>query len=69
MKLIKQITLKFLAVVFLLIPYILCAEPINPCTDPADPCPIDSNLIILIAVAVAIAAKKAYDFKKTFPAV
>ena len=69
MKLTKQITLRFLAVVFLLIPHILFAQPIDPCTDPADPCPIDSNLIILIAVAVAIAAKKAYDFKKTSPAV
>ena len=65
MKLIKQITLVFLAVLFLLIPHILFAQPIDPCTDPADPCPIDSNLIFLFVAAVLIAAKKAYDFKKT----
>ena len=65
MKLIKQITLGFLAVVFLLIPHILFAQPIDPCTDPEDPCPIDSNLIVLFVAAVLIAAKKAHDFKKT----
>ena len=64
MKLIKQITLGFLVVVFLLIPHILLAQPIDPCTDPQDPCPIDSNLIVLFVAAVLIAAKKAYDFKK-----
>ena len=65
MKIIKNITLGFLAVVFLLIPHILFAQPIDPCTDPADPCPIDSNLIILFVAVLLIAAKKAYGYKKT----
>ena len=66
MKLIKQITfLVFIAGFLFLMPCQLFAQPINPCTDPADPCPIDSNLIVLFVAVVLIAAKKAYDYKKT----
>ena len=58
-----------LAGLIIFLPIHLMAQPPDPCTDPLDPCPIDSNLVVLIAVALAIAAKKAYDFKKTSPAV
>ena len=47
------------------IPFQVFAQPIDPCTDPADPCPIDSNLIVLFAAAFLFAAKKAYQSKKT----
>ena len=40
------------------------AQVINPCTDPADPCPIDGGLVLLIAAGIAIAAKKAFDYNK-----
>ena len=46
-------------------PYKIFAQLIDPCTDPQDPCPIDSNLIVLVVAAVAVAAKKSYDFKRT----
>ena len=66
MKLIKRITfLGFLAVFLFLIPGQLFAQPIDPCTDPVDGCPIDNNIIVLITAALAVAAKKAYDYKKT----
>ena len=66
MKLIKRITFFGLLAGFLfLLPGQLFAQPIDPCTDPADPCPIDNNIIVLITAALAVAAKKAYDYKKT----
>ena len=66
MKLFKRITfLGFLAGFLLLIPGQLFAQPIDPCTDPVDGCPIDNNIIVLITAALAVAAKKAYDYKKT----
>ena len=66
MKLIKRITfLGFLAGFLFLIPGQLFAQPIDPCTDPVDGCPIDNNIIVLITAALAVAAKKAYDYKKT----
>ena len=34
-------------------------DPILPC-----PCPIDDGVLLLIAFAVLIALKKAYDYKK-----
>ena len=49
---------------FFLLPIAVVAQPIDPCTDPDLPCPIDSNLIVLMFAAVAIAGKKAYDYKK-----
>ena len=66
MRIIKRFSFVILAaIIFLSTPNILFAQPIDPCTDPADPCPIDSNLIVLFAAVAFIAAKKAYDFKKT----
>ena len=66
MKLIKRIIFFGLLAGFLfLIPGQIFAQPIDPCTDPADPCPIDNNIIVLITAALAVAAKKAYDYKKT----
>ncbi len=66
MKLFKRITfLGFLAGFLFLMPDQLFAQPIDPCTDPADPCPIDNNIIVLITAALAVAAKKTYDYKKT----
>lgn len=66
MKLTKRITFFGLLAGFLfLLPGQIFAQPINPCTDPTDPCPIDSNLIVLFVAVVLIAAKKAYDYKKT----
>ena len=66
MKLIKRFFFVILAaVVFLSTSNQVFAQPIDPCTDPADPCPIDSNLIVLFVAIVLIAAKKSYDFKKT----
>lgn len=38
--------------------------PGDPCTDPADPCPIDGGLVLLIAAGIAVAAKKAFDYNK-----
>ena len=66
MKLIKRITfLGFLAGFLFLMPCQLFAQPIDPCTDPVDGCPIDNNIIVLITAALAVAAKKAYNYKKT----
>ena len=46
------------------LPFKVAAQgPTDPCTDPADPCPIDSNLVVLVVAAVIIAAKKTYSFK------
>ena len=67
MKLIKRIIFFGLLAGFLfLLPGQLFAQPIDPCTDPLfNPCPIDNNIVVLITVALAVAAKKAYDYKKT----
>lgn len=68
MSTLKRFTLiGFLTIIILSAPNSLFAqfsEPVDPCTDPADPCPIDSNLIVLFAAAVVVAAKKTYDFKR-----
>ena len=55
----------FLMIMIIATPYQIFAQLIDPCTDPQDPCPIDSNIIVLVVVAVAVAAKKSYDFKRT----
>jgi hypothetical protein len=39
--------------------------PADPCTDPTLGCPIDTNVYLFIAVAVILALKKAYDYKKS----
>ena len=66
MNIIKRFTLiGFLAVIMLSAPHRLFAQPVDPCTDPADPCPIDSNLIVLFAAAIVVAAKKTYDYKNS----
>ena len=66
MKIIKRFFFVILAaVIFLSTSNKVFAQPIDPCTDPADPCPIDSNLIVLFVAVALIAAKKSYDFKKT----
>lgn len=40
-------------------------DPGDPGCDPLDPfCPIDGGLSLLIAAAVGVGAKKAYDAKK-----
>ena len=63
---IKRITFFGLLEGFLfLLPGQLFAQPIDPCTDPVDGCPIDNNIIVLITAALAVAAKKAYNYKKT----
>ena len=65
MKIFTQKAFPFLIVLALfIIPTGVIAQPIDPCTDPDDPCPIDSNVIVLIAAAVGAAGKKAYDYKK-----
>ena len=40
------------------------ADPPDPCTDPADYCPIDGGLSLLIAAGIGIGAKKAYNERK-----
>lgn len=41
------------------------AQPIDPGCDPLDPaCPIDGGVSLLIAAAIGIGAKKAYNQKK-----
>ncbi|MEQ1554284.1 MAG: hypothetical protein ABL929_08910 [Ferruginibacter sp.] len=58
----KQL-LAFLFLIAICFPLNLHAQdPDDPCTDPADPCPIDNGVVLLIAASVVIAAKKAYDF-------
>ena len=43
-----------------------CIDGLDPSCDPGVycPCPIDDGVLFLIAFAVLIAAKKAYDYKK-----
>ena len=66
MRIIKRFTIiSFLVMFVFATPYKLLAQPIDPCTDPQDPCPIDSNLIVLIVGALVVAAKKSYDYKRT----
>ena len=60
----RSILIVLLVFIIFSIPLFTHAQPPDPCTDPLDPCPIDSNVYFLIAVAVAIAAKKTYDYKK-----
>ncbi len=48
-----------------MVPFTSMAGLPDPCPDPAYPdCPIDSNLVVLMVAAAAVAAKKAYDYKK-----
>ena len=55
-----------IVLIFLLFfsPTVTFSQVIDPCTAPEDPCPIDSNVYFLIVGAIAVAAKKAYDYKK-----
>ena len=70
MNLLKNIAYSVLLIVFLfLLPFNGFSQPIDPCTDPALPCPIDSNLLLLIVGALIIAAKKAWHHKKDISAV
>jgi hypothetical protein len=59
----KFILSGFVLMLFIVAPLISYAQA-NPCTDPADPCPIDGGVSLLIAAGIGIAAKKAYDRKK-----
>ena len=47
---------------------IMAQNPIDECTyvgpDPLLQCPIDNGVLFLIAAALAIAFKKAYDYKQ-----
>ena len=38
--------------------------PIDPCTDPADPCPIDDGVYFLLAAGIGAAAYKTYKYKR-----
>ncbi len=62
----KSIVFGFLAMVMAILPGVLQGQPPpDPCPDPSAPdCPIDSGVLLLIVGAVAIAAKKTYDYKK-----
>ena len=42
----------------------LSAQPIDPCTDPADPCPIDDGVYFLLAAGIGAAAYKTYRYKQ-----
>ncbi len=66
MKFFKQILLSFLLLISIMIlPNLLYAGPGDPCVDPFDPdCPIDDNVIILIAGVILLAAIKACLFYK-----
>jgi hypothetical protein len=66
MKAIKKLIPLAVLVMFLVVPSLLIAQPPpDPCPDPQLPdCPIDSGLVLLIAAAVLIALKKAFDYKK-----
>lgn len=63
----KIVTLSATAIIFICMMFFsftAAAEPEDPCTDPADPCPIDSNVILLIGAAIVVAGKKSYDYRK-----
>ena len=62
-KLIHIPLMLLLSCALFLIPSAALAQPEDPCTDPDLPCPIDSNLMVLIAVAVGVAAKKTISYK------
>lgn len=47
----------------MIVPFSAMAQ-IEPGCNPDEPCPIDSNVYLLIAGAIIIAAKKSYDYKK-----
>lgn len=55
---------KLIALLLFLAPLTITAQPPDPCTDPLDPCPIDTGVYFLIAGAIAIAAKKTYDYNR-----
>ena len=38
--------------------------PIDPCTDPALPCPIDDGVYFLLAAGIGAAAYKTYRYKR-----
>ena len=42
----------------------LSAQIIDPCTDPADPCPIDDGVYFLLAAGIGAAAYKTYRYKR-----
>jgi hypothetical protein len=62
---IKGIVLMLSMFVLCLPTQIYAQDPIDPCTDPADPCPIDSGTIYLVLFVFALAIKKYFDFNKT----
>ena len=66
MKFFKQILPLFLLLISVMaLPTVLHAQSANPCVDPFDPeCPIDDNVIILIAGVILLAAYKASLFYK-----
>lgn len=68
MKIFRPIAVSALMMAFLfLVPSSIFAQPLDPCRDPdLPPCeiPIDSNLIVLMAAAVGLAGKKAYECKR-----
>lgn len=68
MKHIKNKTYLFIIVALLTISPILTmaqAVPGSPCDDPEfQPCPIDTGVVLLVVAVIAIAAKKAYEYKK-----
>ena len=37
---------------------------VDPCTDPADPCPIDDGVYFLLAAGIGAAAYKTYRYKQ-----
>ena len=68
LKYLRRVILVSLAVMVTCLPCDVFAQaggfPPDPCTDPNLPCPIDGGLSFLIAAAVGLGAKKAYDAKK-----
>ena len=38
--------------------------PIDPCTDPVDPCPIDDGVYFLLAAGIGAAAYKTHRYKR-----
>ncbi len=49
----------------MIIPSILYAQPIDPCTDPFAYCPIDDNVILLIVAVILLAAYKFIAYSKS----
>ncbi|MFC4261248.1 hypothetical protein ACFOWM_00030 [Ferruginibacter yonginensis] len=51
----------FLVIVLVaLLPILGWAQPADPCTDPADPCPVDNGTIFFIAIVFSLIAYKVY---------